>query len=104
MQLAYQIRSLDSQPVAIAVPATFSQMRLAAVLGVDVPMLSDWNGTVAAEYGVRYRPWKGYRGVAKRSIFVVSSERRIRYRWVTDDALVEPDLSKPVEILESLVR
>ncbi len=47
---------------------------------------------MAAAYGVRYDSWKGHRGVAKRSLFVVDRAGVIAYRWVTDDALVLPPL------------
>jgi hypothetical protein len=33
---------------------------------------------------------------------VIDGERRIRYRWVTDDALVEPDLEEALTSIESL--
>lgn len=36
--------------------------------------------------------WKGHRGLAKRAVFVVDREQVVRYRWVTDDALVLPEL------------
>lgn len=87
-----RLRDLDVQPVAVAVTATFSQMAFAESLGVHFPMLSDWDGSVANSYGVQYEIWKGHTGLAKRSVFVIGRDGRIRYRWVTDDALVEPDL------------
>jgi peroxiredoxin len=97
-----RIRALGAEPVAIAVTATFSQMAFSETLGVDFPMLSDWEGTVANEYGVQYDEWKGHSGLAKRSVFVIDGERRIRYRWVTDDALVEPDLEEALTSIKSL--
>ena len=84
---------------AIAVTATFSQMAFSDHLGVRFPMLSDWGGSTAEAYGVRYDEWKGHAGVAKRSLFVIDRGGVIRYRWVTDDALVIPDLDDPVRVL-----
>ena len=97
-----RIRALGAEPVALAVTATFSQMAFAETLGVDFPMLSDWEGTVASQYGVQYDEWRGHSGLAKRSVFVIDGERRIRYRWVTHDALVEPDLEEALTTIESL--
>ena len=91
-----------AQPVAIAVTATFSQIAFAASLGVEFPMLSDWEGRTAYAYGVQYREWKGHSGLAKRSVFVVDEERIVRYRWSTDDALVEPHLGEVLAAVESL--
>lgn len=82
--------------VALAVTPTFAQMAFARHLGVEFPLGSDWEGSVAEAYGVRYDSWKGHRGLAKRSLFVIDGHGVIRYRWVTDDALVLPDLDELV--------
>jgi len=101
-QLTDRIRALGAEVAAIAVTATFSQMAFATDLGVDFPMLSDWSGSVSRSYGVQYRDWKGHAGVAKRSVFIVDSSRRIRYRWVTEDALSEPDFDDAMAVLAAL--
>jgi peroxiredoxin len=96
------ISDTGAHVAAIAVTATFSQMAFAERLGVEFPLLSDWGGLTADAYGVRYDVWKGHEGLAKRSLFVVDREGIIRYRWVTDDALVLPDLDEPLNVLRSL--
>jgi peroxiredoxin len=88
--------------VAIAVTATFSQMAFAEALGIDFPLLSDWDGVVASSYGAQYEVWKGHTGLAKRSVFVVGVDGKIAWSWVTDDALVEPDLETAVDALSAL--
>jgi peroxiredoxin len=35
-------------------------------------------------------------------VFVIDAEGRVRYRWVTEDAMVVPDLNEAVLVLESL--
>ena len=100
--LVDEIRAHGAEPVAIAVTATFSQMAFAASLGAQFPLLSDWEGSVAASYGVQYATWKGHGGVAKRSVFVIGEDGVIRYAWVTDDALVEPDLQEAMAVVRSL--
>lgn len=97
-----RLRDLDVQPVAVAVTATFSQMAFAENLGVDFPLLSDWDGSVANAYGVQYKIWKGHTGLAKRSVFVIGRDGRVHYRWVTDDALVEPDLEDALAVAAKL--
>ena len=42
------------------------------------------------------------RGVAKRSVFVIDREGIVRYRWVTDDALVLPDFDAAIAVLRQL--
>lgn len=98
-QRAAEIRGLGADILGIAVTATFAQQAFAESLGIDFPLLSDWDRTVCADYGVRYDVWKGHRGLAKRSLFVIDPDRTVRYRWVTDDALVLPDLDAVVAAL-----
>lgn len=85
--------------VAIAVTATFSQQQFARDLQLSYPLLSDWNREVSQAWGVAYTEWKGHRGVAKRSVFVVDHAGVVRYRWVTDDALQLPDIDEAVAAL-----
>lgn len=76
-------------------------MAFADRLGVDFPLLSDWDGEVSDAYGVRYDIWKGHAGLAKRSIFVVGGDRRIAYRWYTDDAHDLPDFD---DVMDEIAR
>jgi peroxiredoxin len=100
-QRAAEIRALGADLLAVAVTATFSQQAFAESLGVDFPLLSDWDREACAAYGVQYDVWKGHRGLAKRSVFVVDRDQVVRYRWVTDDALVLPDLDEAVQALQA---
>jgi len=97
------MRALGAEPVAIAVTATFSQIAFGESLGVDFPMLSDWEGSVANSYGVQYDVWKGHTGLAKRSVFLLDGDRRVRYRWSSDDALEVPDLYEALDAIEAIV-
>lgn len=101
-QSAAEIRSLGGEVVAIAVTAIFSQQRFAKELGVDFPLLSDWNREVCQAYGVQYDVWKGHQGLAKRSVFLVDEDGVVRYRWVTDNAEQVPDLGEAVDVLRRL--
>lgn len=94
--------ALGAQVLAVAVTATFSQQAFAASLGIGFPLLSDWDRRVCASYGVRYREWRGHTGLAKRSLFVIGQDGVIRYRWVTDDALVLPDLDVLADAVRAL--
>lgn len=86
----------------MAVTATFSQMAFAKHLEAPFPLLSDWDRTTCAAYGVRYDTWKEHDGLAKRSLFVIDGDGTIRYRWVSEDALVLPDLGEALGVLGSL--
>jgi glutaredoxin-dependent peroxiredoxin len=99
---APRIEALGGRIAAIAVTATFSQMAFAEHLHAPFPLLSDWGRETCAAYGVRYDVWKDHDGLAKRSVFVIDGDGVIRYRWVTDDALVEPSWEEPIAVLADL--
>jgi peroxiredoxin len=44
----------------------------------------------------------GYRGVAKRSVFVLDRKGILRYRWVTDVPTQEPPYDEVMESLKNL--
>jgi peroxiredoxin len=94
-----EIRGMGVELVAIAVTPTFAQMAFAEKLGIDFPLLSDWEGTTATAYGVRYETWKGHRGLAKRSVFVIDRDGRITYAWSEDDAFILLDFDQVMEAI-----
>jgi glutaredoxin-dependent peroxiredoxin len=97
-----QVQAAGGQVIAIAVSSVFAQQAFARHLGVGFPLLSDWNRTVSPAYGVQYDVWRGHQGVAKRSVFVIDRQGIVRYRWVTDDALVLPDFDTAIAVLQQL--
>jgi peroxiredoxin len=97
-----ELAAYGAQIAAVAVTATYSQMAFGRHLGVGFPMLSDWSGDVASAYGVRYDVWKGHEGVAKRALFVIAPDGRVRFVWVSDDAQVLPDLDEVVAAVAEL--
>ncbi len=100
--MAPRVEAMGGTIAAIAVTATFSQMAFAEHLGVPFPLLSDWGRDTCEAYGVRYDVWKEHDGLAKRSVFVIDRGGTIRYRWVSDDALVTPDLEEALDVLATL--
>jgi peroxiredoxin len=96
-----EIQARGGQIVAVAVSSVFAQQAFARHLEAAFPLLSDWNRTVSSAYGVQYDVWRGHQGVAKRSVFVIDQQRRVRYRWVTDDAAVLPDFRPVLAALEA---
>lgn len=103
-QRAAELEEQGARVLAIAVTATYAQLAFAERLGVTFPMLSDWDRAVCSDYGVRYDSWKGHDGLAKRSVFVLDRAGVVRYRWVTDDASVQPDLDEVVRAAAALGR
>jgi peroxiredoxin len=101
-QAAPRVEAVGGSIAAVAVTATFSQMAFATHLGVSFPLLSDWSRDACGAYGVRYDVWKEHDGLAKRSLFVIDRGGVIRYRWVSEDALVTPDEQEAIDVMASL--
>jgi peroxiredoxin len=74
-------------------------------LQLQFPLLSDLNREIVREYGVMYtrenRHREGFYGVSKRAVFVVDREGVVRYAWMTDDSLQEPNVE---EVLGAVAR
>lgn len=59
---------------------------------LNYPLLSDWGGHVSERYGVLYETWGKLKRVSKRAVFLVDRAGVVRYRWVTEDAGMAPDI------------
>ena len=59
-------------------------------LDLNFPLLSDWNGEAVHGFEIT-REFRGFRGVARRSAFLVDQTGTIRGAWVYEDTEV-PDL------------
>jgi len=71
-------------------------------LGLDFPLLSDFNREVVGQYGIQYDEWNGMRGMSKRAVFVIAPDGTVRYKWVTQDPLVPPNVDHVIECLEEI--
>ena len=82
--------------LGLCVESNRAHTAFAAQLELPFPLLSDLNREVVREYGVMYtrdNPHReGFYGISKRAVFVVDRDGVVRYAWITDDALVEPDV------------
>lgn len=86
-----QWSDLDADVFGISVDSPFVNVKFREENDIPFPLLSDFNKTVAADYGVLYKEFFGMHGVAKRSAFVIGTDGNVIYQWVTEDAGVEPD-------------
>lgn len=58
--------------------------------------MSDYNKEVSAQYGVQYEDLAGFKGLSKRAVFVIDQDGTVKYKWVTDDPGVLPDLDEVI--------
>ncbi len=94
--------ALQAQVVGLSVDSPFSLNAFSKAEGLSFPLLSDFNKEVAGRYGVLHEDLMGFKGVAKRSVFVVDQGGVVRYRWVSEDPKVKPDLAQVAAALEAL--
>src|SRR5438552_1784434 len=89
---AAKLGSLNAQTVGISVDSLFTLKVFAQTYNLQFPLLSDFNKKVTKLYGVLQDPWVGYgyKGVAKRSVFVLDTKGILRYKWITDIPSNEP--------------
>ena len=82
----------NTQVVAISVDSPFALDAWATKENYDFPLLSDFNKDTSALYGSLYSDLLGFKGVSKRSAFVVDKNGTVQYAWVSEDAGKLPEL------------
>ena len=80
---------LDAQVLGISVDSPFVTDRFRDQENIPFPILSDFNKEVSARYGVLHEDLKGLKGVAKRSAFVIGTDGKVAYAWVSEDPRVQ---------------
>jgi glutaredoxin-dependent peroxiredoxin len=98
--------TLNAQVLAISVDSPFAQKLWADRHGFNFPLLSDFNKDVSQLYGAFYDvfvPGKfDYKGVSKRSAFVIDKKGVIQYAEVLDNPGLEPDYNAIQAVLNKL--
>ncbi len=99
-----RFNALQATVVAISVDSVYTLKVFAQTYNLEYPLLSDFNKKVSRAFDVLQDPWIhfGYRGVAKRSVFVLDKKGILRYRWVTDVPSEEPPYDEVIETLKKL--
>jgi len=93
-----------AQVVGISVDSVFTQRVFAQTYNIPFPLLSDFNKKAVRLYGVLQNPWVGfgYKGVAKRSVFVVDKKGILRYKWITDSPGNEPPYDEVMKAVQKI--
>ena len=82
---------LDAQILGISVDGPFAQHAFAKANDLSFPLLSDFNKEVTTAYDVLYEDLLGFKGVAKRSAFVINKDGEVVYSESNDDPHTNPD-------------
>lgn len=94
---------LGARVFGVSVDSPFVTDKFRQEEKVPFPILSDFNRTVAGAYGVLHEELFGLKGVAKRSAFVIGSDGRVAWTWVTDDPGVQVPFDDLRDAVESTV-
>ena len=99
------LQGAGAQLVGISVDSAYSLKAFAQTYNLQFLLLSDFNKKVAKLYGVLQDRWVGlgYKGVAKRAVMVVDQQKKLRYRWVTEDPSEEPPYTEILKAAQKLV-
>lgn len=84
-------KDLNAEVYGISVDSPFSQEKMANIDNLQFPLLSDFNKEVSEAYDVLYADLLGFKGVSKRSAFVIDENGQIIYSESSDDPKVVPD-------------
>ena len=84
---------LSARVFGISVDSPFVTEKFRAELDIPFPVLSDFNKTVATQYGALHEDLLGMKGVSKRAAFVIDATGTVVYDWVTDNPKEMPDLA-----------
>ena len=97
------LKSLGAQVVGISVDGPFANKIFTENRHLNFPILSDYKREVINKYGIvmaNLGPLEGY-NAAKRSVFVLDENGIVRYSWVSDNPLVEPNYDEIRSSLEN---
>ncbi len=97
-----ELKSHGAEVVGISVDGPFANKIFMENRHLNFPILSDYKREVINKYGIvmaNLGPLEGY-NAAKRSVFVLDENGIIRYRWISDNPLIEPNYGEIKSALE----
>lgn len=94
-------KSLNAAVYGISVDSPFCLEKMAAVDNLQFPLLSDFNKEVSTAYDVLFEDLIGFKGVSKRSAFVIDETGTILYAESSDDPKQLPDFDAIKAALKS---
>ncbi|MDI1495094.1 MAG: peroxiredoxin [Cenarchaeum symbiont of Oopsacas minuta] len=98
-----ELEGLDAKVVAISNDGPFANKAFAEKNNLTFPILGDYTSSTIKDYDVlmpHLLHVKDY-NAAKRSIFIITKNGKIGYKWVSEDPLKEPNYAEIKEFLKS---
>lgn len=92
---------LGCEIFGISIDSPFVTERFRSELNIPFPVLSDFNKTVAAEWGALHEELMGLRGVTKRAVFVVNRAGRVSYMRVQESPQEQIDFDALLQAVQA---
>lgn len=90
----HEFQGLDADIVAASVDHPFVLAKFKEDLGLQFPLLSDFNKKACQAFTACHSELGPLHGVAKRSAFVIDNSGKIRYVWISEDPGGLPDVEE----------
>jgi glutaredoxin-dependent peroxiredoxin len=97
-----QYEKLNASVFAISVDSPFAQKLWAEKEKFNFKMITDFNKEISLKYECQYSDLIGFKGVAKRSAFVIDKDGIIQFVWVSEDPGVLPDFKAIQDVLSKI--
>jgi peroxiredoxin len=91
-----ELKNYGAQIIGISVDGPFANKIFTENRHLNFPLLSDYRREVINKYGIVMRDLG-----PKRSVFIVDHNGKVRYKWVSDNPLIEPNYQ---EVKDALLR
>lgn len=88
-----KLNSLNASLYAISVDGPFANKAFKEKHSISFPILSDYKRKAVKKFGIEFKDFAGLKGyvAAKRAVFIANAQGVVRYKWVSDDPMVEPN-------------
>lgn len=97
-----EISNLGAQVIGISNDGPFANKAFAEKFNITYPVLGDYKSKTIRDYDILMPDLlhvKGY-DAAKRSVFILDENGIIRYKWVSENPLVEPNYQEIIAFLK----
>lgn len=99
-----ELSQAGAQVVAVSIDGPFANKQFTEMHGLNFPVLSDYARDAVRKYGVVMPDLlhvKQY-NAAKRSVFVIDPNGMVKYKWVSDNPLIEPNYGEIKQVIKSI--
>lgn len=93
--------SLNAEVIGISVDSFFALKEFKKQENLNFTLLSDFNREVSTEYGTLYEDYFGMKGVAKRSVFVIGKDKKIKHLEILENSDELPNFDAIQEALQN---